>query len=56
MGISLPMHVNVGIEVKNKRVKTFGANSIHLNDSVVLVSGQKTIIIYLQQYISPFKC
>ena len=47
IGVSLPLYVNVGIQVKKNRVKSFEIEHMHLNNSTVIVSGQNTIAIYL---------
>ena len=55
IGVSLPLYVNVGIQVKKNRVKSFGIEHMHLNNSTVIVSGQNTIAIYLQQILNATK-
>ena len=56
IGVSLPLHVNVGIQVKKNRMKSFGVEHMHLNSSTVIVSGQNTIAIYLQQFLNASTC
>ena len=56
IGVSLPSYVNVGIQVKRNRVKSFGIERMHLNNSTVIVSDQNTIAIYLQQFLNASKC
>ena len=56
IGVSLPLYVNVGIQVKKNKVKSFGIEHMHLNNSTVIVSGQNTIAIYLQQFLNASKC
>ena len=56
IGVSLPLYVNVGIQVKKNRVKSFGIEHMHLNNFTVIVSGQNTIAIYLQQFLNASKC
>ena len=47
IGVSLPLYVNVGIQVKRNRVKSFGIEHMHLNNSTVIVSDQNIIAIYV---------
>ena len=56
IGVSLSLYVNVGIQVKKNRVKSFGIEQMHLNDSTVIVNGQNTIAIYLQQFLNANIC
>ena len=53
--VSLALYVNVGIQVKKNRVKSFRIEHMHLNNSTVIVSGQSTIAIYLQQFLNAGK-
>ena len=46
--VSLPIDVNDDIEVKKDKVKSFGIENMHLNNSTIIVSGQHIIAIYLQ--------
>ena len=55
IGVSLPLHMNVGIEVKKNRVKYFGVEHMHLNSSTIIVSGQRTVAIYLEQFLNASK-
>ena len=56
IGVSLPLYIHVGIQIKKNRVKSFGIEHMHLNNSTVIVSGQNTIAIYLQQFLNASKC
>jgi hypothetical protein len=47
IGLSLPSKVNIGPKVKEMEIQAFKISQTFLHISVVKVSGQTTIVMYL---------
>jgi hypothetical protein len=55
-GISLPIEVSNGIKVKEGGAKTLGAAQMFLKESTVIVSGHRTVAIYLHRFLDAHMC